>query len=146
MSAAVLAIAAAGVLAASPASAETVPCSTDSTNSTWNPKCDRRTKDEDEGGVSGSVRVYYSGNTSYYASIRFEAKGEHVYLTNQTTTSATLILSTTNDHGQWIMPVYYTLGARSSDYVQWPLDESRPVTLTVCVSERGCASLSTLKS
>lgn len=133
-------------LAPAPASAAPVTCSADSTVSSWRAKCDRRTDSNDPGGVSGTARVEYSGNTRYHASIRFEAHGEHVYMTNNTTTTAYLRLYTQDQHGRWRAYIDYVLGAGESGYRNESFKEDMPLRIQACVYERGCASLYNLKS
>ncbi|MFW5415288.1 hypothetical protein J0910_01275 [Nocardiopsis sp. CNT-189] len=133
-------------LTGTPASAAIIPCTQNNVDPPWGPVCDRRPTDGDAGGVSGSVRVEYLRNTKYHASIRFEAKGEHIYFNNNTTTGATLALYMRDDLGSWRPYYKYALEAGGSEYVNAKLGEDRAVRLQVEVHGRGTAWLSTLRT
>ncbi|WP_405691317.1 hypothetical protein [Streptomyces sp. NBC_00057] len=101
----------------------------------------RDATDGDAGGVSGSAARYWSGNDSIRAYIGFLAKGEHFTVYNDTSVRATY-WATANGWpvlGGDIDPGDY--GTANLD-----IDEGETISIKICVKDRGCATLDTLKA
>ncbi|WP_314176329.1 hypothetical protein [Streptomyces winkii] len=107
----------------------------------WKNEYWRDGDDGDKGGVSGSAARYWSGDEDVRAYIGFSAKGEHVIAYNDTSVRASYLVTADG----W--PVAADdLAPGGSESGSLGLDENRAVSIKICVKNRGCATLSTLKS
>ncbi|MFF3788004.1 hypothetical protein [Streptomyces sp. NPDC001933] len=125
-----------------PALAADVQCTTNGTNEGYNARCDRRIYDHDAGGVSGSATVYSLSNSKKFVSIRFEANGEHVYVTNATGKGTSYWVSVNGD----VWEQGTVQGAASGKTKNLNIPENQVVQIGVCIGIHGCAILSTLIS
>ena len=126
---------------ASPAHADYVRCSTDTTSGDWRTSCTRSPKDGDYGGVSGAATVIYDNNPKYNARFDFEALGEHSYLYNGTSVQATFTLKE-NGIGRW----RYILDPGEQKDVNNDFHEWNGVEISVKVAGRGTAANDTLRT
>lgn len=98
--------------------------------------------DGDPGGVSGWIEREWSANRDYFAKVDFKAKGERFKLINHTTAPVTYWVKA----GSKMYVNGYALAPMDDSVMNYEIREGEDVVIKLCIQNRGCNTLGTLKT